>query len=254
MKIISWNINGIRAILKKNFLESLKTFNADIVCLQETKANKDIVFSSLSSLPKYQVRANTAEKKGYSGTSLLSKVVPLTIKNGLGIEEYDDEGRLQCAEYENFYLINVYVPNSGQKLERLDYRKRWDVHFLKYLKKLEKKKPIIACGDFNVAHKAIDLKNDKANYNKSAGYTQIEIDGMDNLISSGFVDSFRYLHPNKISYTYWSYRYNARARNIGWRVDYILLSKSLVGKLKSATIYSNVTGSDHCPVGLDISM
>ena len=254
MKIISWNINGIRAILKKNFLESLKTFNADIVCLQETKADKDTVFSSLSPLPKYQVHANTAEKKGYSGTALLSKAVPLTIKNGLGIEEYDAEGRLQCAEYENFYLINVYVPNSGQKLERLDYRKRWDVHFLKYLKKLEKKKPIIACGDFNVAHKAIDLKNDKANYNKSAGYMQVEIDGMDNLISSGLVDSFRYLHPNKVSYTYWTYRFRARARNIGWRVDYILLSKSLVGKLKSATIYSNVTGSDHCPVGLDITM
>ena len=159
-----------------------------------------------------------------------------------------------CAEYDDFYLVNVYVPNSGQKLDRLEYRQQWDKDFLAYLKKLEKKKPVIACGDFNVAHKPMDLKNDKANYNKTAGYTQIEIDGMDNFINSGFVDSFRLLHPEKIAYTYWSYRFKSRERNTGWRIDYFLVSKSIADKIKSVDIYSDVMGSDHCPIGLDIEL
>ncbi|MCL4168716.1 UNVERIFIED_CONTAM: hypothetical protein GTU68_001391, partial [Idotea baltica] len=155
---------------------------------------------------------------------------------------------------EDFYLVNVYVPNSGQKLDRLEYRQKWDSDFLNYLKKLEKRKPVVVCGDFNVAHKAIDLKNDKSNYNKTAGYTQIEIDGMDNFIGAGFVDSFRHLHPDKVAYTYWSYRFKARERNTGWRIDYFLISADLVAKIKSFTIYSEIMGSDHCPIGLEINL
>ena len=170
----------------------------------------------------------------------------------MGIAEHDSEGRIQCAEFENFYLVNVYVPNSGQKLDRLEYRKQWDADFLNYLKNLEKIKPVIACGDFNVAHRPIDLKNDKANYNKTAGYTQTEIDGMDNFINSGFVDSFRHFHPDTVAYTYWSYRFKARERNTGWRIDYFLVSRNLIDKIKSVDIHSEVMGSDHCPIGLEI--
>jgi exodeoxyribonuclease-3 len=172
----------------------------------------------------------------------------------MGVKEHDLEGRLICAEFASFYLVNVYVPNSGQKLERLSYRKKWDQDFLSYLKNLEKKKPVIACGDFNVAHHPIDLKNDKSNYNKTAGYTQIEIDGMDNLLKSGFVDMFRLLHPNEIAYTYWSYRFKARERNTGWRIDYFLISKSLVNKVKSVKILPKFYGSDHCPISMEITV
>ena len=252
MKIISWNVNGIRAIVKKNFLESIADLDPDMVCLQETKAQEDQVMDALSSLKNYKIHANSADKKGYSGTALLSRNSPLSLKNAMHIAEHDMEGRIQCAEYENFYLVNVYVPNSGQQLDRLDYRKQWDADFLEYLKNLEKSKPVIVCGDFNVAHHPIDLKNDKANYNKTAGYTQTEIDGMDNFIAAGFVDSFRHLHPNKVAYTYWSYRFKARERNTGWRIDYFLVSPSLVDKIKTVTIFSDIMGSDHCPIGLDI--
>ena len=252
MKIISWNVNGVRAIVKKNFLESIADLDPDMVCLQETKAQEDEVMEALSSLKNYKIHANSADKKGYSGTALLSRNSPLSLKNAMHIAEHDMEGRIQCAEYENFYLVNVYVPNSGQQLDRLDYRKQWDADFLEYLKNLEKSKPVIVCGDFNVAHHPIDLKNDKANYNKTAGYTQTEIDGMDNFIAAGFVDSFRHLHPNKVAYTYWSYRFKARERNTGWRIDYFLVSPSLVDKIKTVTIFSDIMGSDHCPIGLDI--
>ncbi|MBT8312933.1 MAG: exodeoxyribonuclease III [Maribacter sp.] len=254
MNIISWNVNGIRAIVKKDFFESIQNLNPDILCLQETKAQDDEVEKALSQPNSYYNHFNSAEKKGYSGTALLSKKKPITIINDMEVPEHDLEGRIQCAEYPEFYLVNVYAPNSGQQLERLQYRKKWDSDFLAYLKNLEKNKPVIVCGDFNVAHTSIDLKNDKANYNKTAGYTQIEIDGMDNFVNSGFVDSYRYLHPDEVAYTYWSYRFKARERNTGWRIDYFLVSSKLVDNIKSVNIFSDVYGSDHCPIGLEIEV
>lgn len=254
MKIISWNINGIRAVVKKNFFEDILKLDPDVLCLQETKAQVDEVETALLEMKAYHHFYNSAARKGYSGTAILSKSKPLSITEDMGISEHDEEGRILCAEYDDFYLINVYVPNSGQKLDRLDYRKRWDDDFRNYIKNLEKSKPVIVCGDLNVAHKAIDLKNDKANYNKTAGYTQIEIDGMDNLIKSGFVDSFRYFHPDEVAYTYWSYRFKARERNTGWRLDYFLVSNSLVEKIKTVDILSDYYGSDHCPIRIEIEV
>ncbi|AUC75406.1 exodeoxyribonuclease III [Olleya sp. Bg11-27] len=254
MKIVSWNVNGIRAIVKKDFFESIATLNPDILCLQETKAQDNEVAKALVSLSNYKQYYNSADKKGYSGTTILSKSKPLSFTIDMGVETHDTEGRIQCAEYHGFYLVNVYVPNSGQKLERLDYREKWDAAFLIYLKKLEKTKPVMVCGDFNVAHKAIDLKNDKSNYNKTAGYTQTEIDGMDNFINAGFVDIYRNKYPETIAYTFWSYRFKSRARNTGWRIDYFLVSKSLVSKIKTTQILSDYYGSDHCPISLEITL
>jgi len=254
MNIISWNVNGIRAIVKKDFFKSVKMMNPDILCLQETKAQDQEVKKALFSLADNPIYCNSAEKKGYSGTAILSKTKPIKMSRGMDIIEHDTEGRILCAEYSKFYLVNVYVPNSGQQLKRLEYRKKWNTDFLNYLKKLEKIKPVIVCGDFNVAHHAIDLKNDKSNYNKTAGYTQIEIDGMDDMTNAGFVDSYRYLYPDKIAYTYWSYRFKARERNTGWRIDYFLTSKSLVDKIKSVEILSDHYGSDHCPIKLEINI
>lgn len=254
MKIVSWNVNGVRAILNKGFKESVETIAPDILCLQETKAQDSEVRKALDGFKEYTLHCNSASKKGYSGSALLVKQLPLSVTNDIGVEEHDDEGRVQCAEYEGFYLVNVYVPNSGQKLDRLEYRKQWDKDFLKYLKDLESKKPVIVCGDFNVAHQPMDLKNDKANYNKIAGYTQIEIDGMDAFIAAGFVDVFRELHPDEVAYTYWSYRFKARERNVGWRIDYFLVSKVLLDRVKSVTIFNDVYGSDHCPVQLEIEL
>ena len=222
--------------------------------MQETKAQDEEVLKTLLVLTNYNQYVNSAHKKGCSGTAILSKTKAIKITKDLGIDAYDNEGRVLCAEYQNFYLINVYVPNSGQELKRLIYRKKWDAYFLKYLKTIENVKPVIVCGDFNVAHKPIDLKNDKANYNKTAGYTQIEIDGMTNLIKAGFVDAFRHLHPNKIAYTYWSYRFKSRERNTGWRIDYFLVSSSLVKHIKSVDILSQYYGSDHCPIHLKIEL
>ena len=254
MKIISWNVNGIRAIQKKGFTDAVKSLNPDILCLQETKAQDLEVKEALSSINHFYIYSNSAEKKGYSGVSTLSKTKPIKTINDLVISEHDNEGRVICTEYPFFYLVNVYVPNSGQQLVRLNYRKQWDIDFLKYLKHLEKTKPVIACGDFNVAHHPMDLKNDKSNYNKTAGYTQTEIDGMTNFINAGFVDVFRYLHPNNVVYTYWSYRFNSRAKNTGWRIDYFLVSKSLMNKVKAVDILSDYYGSDHCPISLDIDI
>lgn len=254
MNIISWNVNGVRAVVKKDFFESVEKLNPDILCLQETKAQDDETKKALLPMDGYHGTYNSAEKKGYSGTAIVSKPEPNDVFLDMGIAEHDTEGRIQCAEYEDFYLVNVYVPNSGQKLDRLDYRKKWDADFLAYLKNLEKKKPVVACGDFNVAHKAMDLKNDKSNYNKTAGYTQIEIDGMDNFINAGFVDAFRHLYPEEVAYTYWSYRFKARERNTGWRIDYFLVSDSLIDKIKDVKIYSDILGSDHCPIGLEIAL
>lgn len=252
MKIVSWNINGIRAITKKDFFEDISKIEPDIICLQETKAQDFEVEKALADLTQYHQFFNSAERKGYSGTAILSKTKPLSVTNDMGVAEHDTEGRVQCAEFEDFYLVNVYVPNSGQKLERLDYRKKWDKDFRNYLKNLEKSKPVILCGDLNVAHRAIDLKNDKSNYNKTAGYTQIEIDGMDNLTNAGFVDTFRHFHPEEVAYTYWSYRFKSRERNTGWRIDYFLVSKSLIEKIKNVEILSQYYGSDHCPVQLEM--
>jgi exodeoxyribonuclease-3 len=254
MKIISWNINGIRAIVKKDFFKSFKEFDADVVCLQETKAQDEEVSKALLPITGYHLLSNSAEKKGYSGTAILTKKEPLNSSRDMGVAEHDLEGRIQCAEYPAFHLINVYVPNSGQQLDRLDYRKEWDAAFLKYIKEKEQTKPVIVCGDFNVAHKPIDLKNDKANYNKTAGYTQIEIDGMDNYINAGLIDSFRQLHPDTVAYTYWSYRFKARERNTGWRIDYFLVSQSIANKVKTVEILGDHFGSDHCPVLLDIDL
>lgn len=254
MNIISWNVNGIRAIVKKDFFESITRLDPDILCLQETKAQDHEAEKALSQLNTYHNHFNSADKKGYSGTALLSKIKPIALTDHMNVAKHDSEGRIQCAEYLDFYLVNVYVPNSGQQLDRLDYRKKWDADFLSYLKNLEKTKPVIVCGDLNVAHTPIDLKNDKANYNKTAGYTQIEIDGMDNFINAGFIDSFRYLHPDEVAYTYWSYRFKARERNTGWRIDYFLVSSKLVDKIKSVKICTDVYGSDHCPISLEIDL
>lgn len=254
MNMVSWNINGLRAIVKKNFYKDIKKLNPDILCLQETKAQDDLVIKELSLLNNYYIYVNSAEKKGYSGTATLSKSKPISVQNDIGLDAHDYEGRVICLEYPNFYLVNVYVPNSGQQLERLDYRKKWDSDFLNYLTNLKKRKPLIIAGDFNVAHRPIDLKNDKANYNKTAGYTQIEIDGMSAMINAGFVDVFRHLHPNQIAYTYWSYRFKARERNIGWRIDYFLISSMLKNNIKTTSILSDYYGSDHCPIHLEINL
>lgn len=248
MKIISWNVNGIRAIAAKDFFDNVKDMNPDILCLQETKAQNHEVEEVLSQFSDYKQYYNSAQRKGYSGVAILSKVEPIVVTYDMNVEEHDQEGRVICAEYEDFFLVNVYVPNSGQGLVRLDYRKKWDADFLAYLKRLKAVKPVVLCGDLNVSHRPIDLKNDKANYNKTAGYTQVEIDGMDNLIAAGFVDSYRHFNPDTVAYSYWSYRFKARERNVGWRLDYFLVSRQLVDRIKKVGILSNYFGSDHCPV------
>lgn len=252
MKIVSWNVNGIRAIIKKDFFKDIVQINPDVLCLQETKAQDGEVEEALSQLSEYHQYYNSAQRKGYSGVALLSKEKPLSVSIDMGIAEHDTEGRVICAEFEEFYLVNAYVPNSGQKLVRLDYRQEWDRAFRNYLNELDRKKPVILCGDLNVAHRAIDLKNDKSNYNKTAGYTQVEIDGMDALLDTGFTDSFRHFRPETVAYSYWSYRFKSRERNTGWRIDYFLVSNPFMEKVKSSRILSEYYGSDHCPVQLEI--
>lgn len=252
MRIISFNVNGIRAITKKNFIPDVVTMNADILCLQETKATVEQVKETLSDLADYHIYANEASKKGYSGTAILTKEKPLGVQYDMGVAEHDDEGRVICAEYKDFFVITVYVPNSGGELLRLSYRQGWDRDFLAYLKKLETKKPVVVCGDFNVAHQAIDLKNAKANYNKNPGYMQEEIDGMDAYINAGLIDTFRYKQPEEIKYSWWSYRAGARQNNVGWRIDYFLCTSSILPQLKDAFILNEIAGSDHCPVGIEI--
>jgi len=253
MKIISFNVNGIRAAAVKGLADSLRQMNADVYCFQETKADPDQVKEALKDIQGYHITANSANKKGYSGTAILSKEKPVSVICDMGIEEHDNEGRVIAAEFTNYYVVNVYVPNSGSELARLPYRKQWDADLLAYLKNLEKKKPVVFCGDLNVAHRPIDIKNDKANYNKTAGYMQQEIDGMDNYINSGFVDSFRYLFPDTQKFSWWSFRAGARARNIGWRIDYILVSAPLAAHIIEAFILNDVKGSDHCPVGVTLN-
>jgi len=253
MRLVSWNVNGIRAAMKKDFAQSLAAMETDVLCLQETKAQDEQVAEALAEIEGYHLYSNSAVKKGYSGTAVLSKVEPLSVQYDMGIEEHDLEGRVIAAEFETFYLVTVYTPNSGNGLKRLDYRQQWDGDFLAYLQDLEKHKPVVLCGDLNVAHKDIDLARPKPNYNKSAGYTQKEIDALDNLVAAGFIDTFRDLYPEQVKYSWWSYRAGARANNVGWRIDYFLVSASLQASVQGADILNDVLGSDHCPVLLDLA-
>ncbi|MBK9983542.1 MAG: exodeoxyribonuclease III [Saprospiraceae bacterium] len=252
MKIISWNVNGVRAVAKKGFATQIKNWDADIICLQETKAQDAEVKQALSDIADYNVYSYSAIRKGYSGTSILTKEHPKNINYGLGIDAHDQEGRVITAEYDSFYLLTAYIPNSGSELGRLDYRKTWDDDFTKYLKTLQKKKPVIACGDFNVAHQPIDLARPKENYNKTSGYTQQEIDGMTALLGSGFVDTYRHLRPDEKGYSWWSARFGAREKNIGWRIDYFIVSDSFLPSVVDSFIMPSEMGSDHCPVALVI--
>ena len=252
MQLISWNVNGVRAVMKKGFEDSFRNFKADVVCLQETKAQDDQVLEALKGIEGYHIYKNSAVKKGYSGTAIITKEKPLDFRYDMGIEEYDQEGRVIVAEYKKFFLVTVYTPNSGSELKRLEYRQEWDKAFLKYIKTLEKNKPVVVCGDLNVAHREVDLARPKANYNKSAGFMQEEIDGLENMNKAGFIDTFRLKNPDTIKYSWWSYRAGARPKNIGWRIDYFLVSSSLTKLIKNADILNDVMGSDHCPVLLDI--
>jgi exodeoxyribonuclease III len=248
-KYISWNVNGLRAVIKKGFLEYMEEQNPDIIGLQEIKLSEGQLDLEI---PGYHMYYNYAERKGYSGTAIFTKKEPINVTYGIGIEEHDNEGRVICAEFEEYYFVTVYTPNSKNELLRLDYRMVWEDEFLKYLKNLEETKPVIVCGDLNVAHKEIDLKNPKTN-TRNAGFTIEERDKFSNLINSGFIDTFRYFYPDKeFAYSWWSYRGNARKNNTGWRIDYFCVSESLKGKIVDAEIQSNVEGSDHCPVVLYI--
>ena len=251
MKLISWNVNGLRAAMGKGFKEFFNQIDADIFCVQETKMQEDQIDIEISNIFKdYNSYWNSALKKGYSGTAVFTKKKPIKVSYGIGIEEHDNEGRVITLEFEDFYLVNCYTPNSKRELERLDYRMIWEDEIRNYLLKLDKIKPVIYCGDFNVAHKEIDLKNPATNHH-SAGFTDEERGKMTKLLDSGFTDSFRYLYPEKEnSYTWWSYMFHAREKNIGWRIDYFIVSKSIEKQIKESTIYSEVMGSDHCPVGL----
>ena len=250
-KLISWNVNGLRACMEKGFPDFFKDVDADVFCLQETKLQKGQITMDL---PGYHQYWNYAEKKGYSGTAVFTKEEPLSVSYGIGIEKHDHEGRVITLEFQQFYMITVYTPNSQDELKRLDYRMEWEDDFLAYLKNLEKKKPVIVCGDMNVAHKEIDLKNPKTN-RKNAGFTDEERNKFSVLLESGFTDTFRYFYPDlEGAYSWWSYRFKAREKNAGWRIDYFLTSNSLNNSLKDAIIYKDVFGSDHCPVGLIIEI
>lgn len=249
MKLISWNVNGLRAVMKKNFMEYFNEVDADIFCLQETKLQEGQIEMDL---PGYHQYWNYAEKKGYSGTAIFTKKKPLSAAYGIEIEEHDKEGRVITLEYEDFYMVTVYTPNAQPELARLPYRMKWEDDFLAYLKKLEEKKPVIVCGDLNVAHTEIDLKNPKSN-RKNPGFSDEERGKFTAFVEAGFVDTFRYFYPDKEgAYTWWSYRFNARANNSGWRIDYFCVSSALKEEMKSAEIHADVMGSDHCPVMLEI--
>ena len=252
MRLVSWNVNGIRAAVKKDFKASLAVLQPDVICLQETKAQDDQVEEALAGVEGYRLYTNSAVKKGYAGTAVLSKKEPLSVRLDMGVEEHDQEGRVIALEFDDFFLVTVYTPNSGAELKRLAYRQRWDAAFLNFLEELQKEKPLVACGDFNVAHKPVDLARPEPNYNKSAGYMQAEIDGMDNLVAAKFIDSYRFKNPDKIKYSWWSYRAGARKRNIGWRIDYFLVSPGLAGHIQKADILDDIMGSDHCPILLDM--
>lgn len=251
MKLISWNVNGLRAIMNKGFLDNFEQINADVFCLQETKLQE----GQIDFAPEgYNVYWNSAIKKGYSGTAVFSKIKPIKVEYGIGREEHDQEGRVITLEYEKFYLVDCYTPNSQRELTRLDYRMRWEDEFKSYLKKLDTKKPVILCGDLNVAHNEIDLKNPSTNRH-NAGFTNEEREKMTELLNSGFVDSFRYLYPDtKDVYSWWSYMFHAREKNAGWRIDYFIVSDRIKEKIENSKILTQVFGSDHCPVELDIEI
>lgn len=249
MKFISWNVNGLRACVKKGFLDFFNDVNADFFCVQETKLQEGQINLELEGYYQYW---NYAVKKGYSGTAIFTKHKPLTVAYGIGIEEHDQEGRVITLEYSNFYLITVYTPNSQNELARLDYRMQWEQDFRAYLVELNEKKPVIVCGDLNVAHQQIDLKNPKTN-TKNPGFTPDERNQMTHLLNAGFIDTFRYFYPTKEEcYSWWSYRANARAKNVGWRIDYFIASSKLSDCLEDACIYPEILGSDHCPIGLTL--
>jgi exodeoxyribonuclease III len=255
LNLICWNVNGIRSIIKKDFLKDVKAMAPDMLCLQETKATVEDVKNVLELMPEYSGYINSSKaRQGYSGTAILSKAEPMAVTYDMAIEEHDQEGRVVSAEFEQFFLITVYTPNSGEGLKRLDYREKWDEAFRKHVTGLSRRKPVIICGDLNVAHQPIDIARAKENYNKSAGYTQQEIDGFQKLLDAGFVDTFRHFHPDEVKYTYWNYMFNARTRNVGWRIDYFLVSNSIINNVKNASIYNEYHGSDHCPIGIIISI
>ncbi|TYQ15672.1 UNVERIFIED_CONTAM: exodeoxyribonuclease-3 [Acetivibrio alkalicellulosi] len=249
-KMVSWNVNGIRACLKKGFLDYFNEVDADIFCIQESKIQEGILELELEGYNQYW---NYADRKGYSGTAVFTKIKPLSVTNGIGIDEHDHEGRVITVEFLDNYLVNVYTPNSGRDLERLQYRMKWEEDFLEYLRKLDLKKPVIVCGDLNVAHTEIDLKNPKSN-RRSAGFTDEERGKFANVLDKGFIDTYRYFYPDKKdAYTWWSYMFKSRERNAGWRIDYFCVSKRLSDKLVGAQIHNEVLGSDHCPVVLEVN-
>lgn len=249
MRFVSWNVNGLRACLTKGFMESFRDMDADVFCLQETKMQEG---QAILDLPGYKQYWNSAEKKGYSGTAVFTRIDPLDVFYGLGIEEHDHEGRVITLEFDDYYLVTVYTPNSQKELARLSYRMEWEVAFREFVCNLDKKKPVIICGDLNVAHKEIDLKNPKTNH-KNAGFTDGERQKFTELLAAGFTDTFRKVYPDATgAYTWWSYLRKARANNAGWRIDYFLISSRLDDKIESATIYNEIFGSDHCPVGLEL--
>lgn len=251
MKCISWNVNGLRAVVNKGFMEFFNEINADIFAIQETKMQEGQLELILEGYYQYW---NSAEKKGYSGTAIFTKKKPINVSYGIGIEEHDKEGRIITLEFEKFYFVDCYTPNSKRELERLDYRMVWEDEIRKYLKKLDEKKPVIYCGDLNVAHKEIDLKNPKTN-RRNAGFTDEERNKMTNLLDAGFTDSFRYLYPEKENcYSWWSYMGRAREKNVGWRIDYFIVSNSIQNKIKESAIHPEILGSDHCPVELQIEI
>ena len=251
MKMISWNVNGLRACVQKGFTEFLTKADADIFCIQESKLQEGQIDLALEGYNQFW---NYAVKKGYSGTAIFTKNKPLSVAYGINIEEHDTEGRVITLEFDSFYMVNVYTPNSQDGLARLDYRMRWEEDFASYLKKLEESKPVVLCGDLNVAHKEIDLKNPKSN-RKNPGFTDEEREKFSLLLEKGFLDTFRYFYPDLTdAYSWWSYRFSAREKNVGWRIDYFVVSQGLKDKLKSAMIHSEIYGSDHCPVELEISL
>ena len=250
LKYISWNVNGLRACMKKGFMQSFKELDADCFCLQETKLQPDQIELDL---PGYYQYWNSAVKKGYSGTALFTKIKPLSVTYGIGMEEHDQEGRVITADFNDHCLVTCYTPNSQRGLARLTYRMKWEDDFKKYLLDLSKKKPVILCGDLNVAHEEIDIKNPKTN-RRNAGFTDEEREKMTTLLKSGFTDSFRSLYPTQVTYSWWSYRFHAREKNAGWRIDYFLLSDRLAERMEDAKIHTEIFGSDHCPIELDISL
>lgn len=249
MKFVSWNVNGLRAVISKGFEQIFNSFDADFFCVQEIKLQEGQIDLNLEGYDSFY---NYAERKGYSGTAVFSRHKPLSVRRGIGVERHDTEGRVLTLEYNGFYLVNVYVPNSQRELTRLDYRMDWETEFLKYITQLDSEKPVIICGDMNCAHEEIDLANPKTN-RRNAGFTDEERQCMTRMLDSGFIDTFRYLHPNeKGAYSWWSFRGGARAKNVGWRIDYFIISKRLADSLVDASIHPDIMGADHCPVSITI--